>query len=125
MLHLAHNTVLDDSILTALNVLRNPPIPSKAGVFSWKLLVDRLPTLDALISRGVIPDPHGSCYSLCFDQDELVMHLFFLCRLSRIVWLYIQNWVDIAKIDSQVGVAHFHHELRIESRRDGDSKYLI
>ncbi|MCH94475.1 putative ribonuclease H protein, partial [Trifolium medium] len=42
---------LNPNVLTALQALWENDIPSKVGVFGWRLLLDKLPTRSALASR--------------------------------------------------------------------------
>lgn len=100
--------------------------PSMVGVFGWSLLLGRLPTCNALISRGVIMDPHGTCCPLCFNFDELVSHLFFLCRSAEHIWLEIHNWIGIAATNTQVGLVQFcYHEMKVDSKYAGKFNYII
>ncbi|KAK2351717.1 hypothetical protein QL285_096925 [Trifolium repens] len=43
---------LNPFVLTALQMLWENDIPSKVGVFGWRLLLEKLPTRAALASRG-------------------------------------------------------------------------
>jgi hypothetical protein len=50
--------------------------PSKVIAFTWQLLLDRIPTKNNLILRGIAYDS-GTVCPLCNGYDESSIHLFF------------------------------------------------
>lgn len=60
-------------------------IPSKISMFVWKLLWQKLATRDALVRRGIISTPHGTCY-ICslFSFWCVCLPLVFVNVLSHI-----------------------------------------
>lgn len=56
------------------------------ALFSWKLILDKLPTDEKTIVRGFhLP---SKC-SLCLKEDKTLYHLFFSCSCACNVW----NWL--------------------------------
>ncbi|MCH90431.1 ribonuclease H protein, partial [Trifolium medium] len=51
--------VLDADTITTVHKLWKNDIPSKVGVFGWRLLQDKLPTRAALASKGIITNSHA------------------------------------------------------------------
>lgn len=81
---------IDKDLQEALNRLWKRATPAKVGVFEWRVLLGRLPTRDALVSKGVVMDPHRSSCSLCFVLMESVDH-FVLSMQSFKVYLALDS----------------------------------
>lgn len=60
------------------------------------LLFDRLPTQVKLCQRGVINGSHNIVCPLCFDDENLVVQLFLLCRVSSHIWSASLNWTGFS-----------------------------
>lgn len=67
--------------------------PQKVLPCAWRLLKNRLPTLDNLIRRGV-PVQNSIC-KLCMEHDETTNHLFFFCKVFTLVWHAISALLQI------------------------------
>ncbi|KAJ0623822.1 putative reverse transcriptase zinc-binding domain-containing protein [Helianthus annuus] len=71
-------------------------VPPKCNIFAWRLELNRLPTYDALLSRGIV---HlGSACPLCGCEDESVTHLFISCRFADLIWLKVSRWCRVPPI---------------------------
>ncbi|XP_006588063.2 uncharacterized protein [Glycine max] len=71
----------------------NLNIPSRAVVFSWRLIKDRLHTRYNLLRRNVfIPD---QVCPLCGYYQEEAGHLFFNCKLTSGLWWESLRWSRI------------------------------
>ncbi|XP_075515984.1 uncharacterized protein LOC142550821 [Primulina tabacum] len=57
----------------------------------WLVAHSKLMTRDRM---GFLPD--HSCV-LCKDDLETVHHLFFSCKISKIIWNNVRNWLDMRK----------------------------
>lgn len=67
--------------------------PSKGIVFSWQLLLDRLPTRSNLVRRGVpLPERDLVCV-LCSVSSESVVHRFIICPAVLPVWYQASRWL--------------------------------
>lgn len=71
----------------------NKYVPSKVTAFSWRAVRNRLPTLDNLVSRGVLQGNTNSLCSGCHLAMETVSHLFFVCKLYSNMWIQLLHWV--------------------------------
>ena len=67
-------------------------IPGKANILLWRLLNNRLPTKDNLITRGV--SMASTDCPLCVMCMETLDHLMTSCSTSRVVNAYLLSWVD-------------------------------
>lgn len=62
------------------------PAPSKVVAFSWKLLLDRIPTKINLERRNFLPSSASLNCTLCGGGDESSAHIFFHCDVVLRVW---------------------------------------
>lgn len=72
---------LEESIQLAFSKLWRCDVPRKAIALSWRTLLNKLPTRDAL---------------LCFREEENASHLFCYYKKSLEVWNKILFWMDIS-----------------------------
>lgn len=70
-------------------------VPSKVGIFRWRLLLDRLPTRDALASRACLSGPHETSCLLCFSQLESISRLFYRCNVAKLMWKETCGWMGV------------------------------
>lgn len=70
--------------------------PRKTISSAWRLVKNRLPTLDNLLHRGVAV-PELIC-KLCQVDDECATHLFFTCNVSSQIWSVIFSWLGISLV---------------------------
>jgi hypothetical protein len=69
--------------------------PMKVKIFSWQLLLQRLPTRGNLSQRGVIRNtPHSQCV-WCHSELESEVHLFTKCEVAVEVWRAIHSWLGL------------------------------
>ena len=77
-------------VLQAVSRVWKSGAPSKVVVFSWQLLLDRIPTKLNLSHRGV-PRPVGGLG--CVFCDESSVHLFLSCLSILPVWYQVSRWL--------------------------------
>ncbi|MCH91770.1 LINE-1 reverse transcriptase like [Trifolium medium] len=77
------------------NFIWTSPAPTKAIIFSWQLLHNRIPTKDNLLSRGVINLDAGSNCVWCGEYQETANHLFLHCKVVLSVWYAIFKWLGV------------------------------
>nr|XP_043611474.1 uncharacterized protein LOC122583102 [Erigeron canadensis] len=65
-------------------------VPNKVNIFMWRLIMERIPTVDALKNRNCFL-PNEVCV-LCETDSKTVNHLFCSCGVATIVWQFIRNW---------------------------------
>ena len=80
-------------------------IPPRAGVFSWRLIKDRLPTRANLLRRNV-PIQDTMC-PLCGSQQEEAGHLFFNCKMTMGLWWESMRWSQVIGALSADPASHF------------------
>jgi hypothetical protein len=98
---------LDPNLLTAVQQLWLNDIPSKVNVFGWRLLLQRLPTKDALNHRGILIDPIDLPCTFCFTTKEDCNHLFFHCSFCSYIWRRVFNWLGHNPLNGIDGWEHF------------------
>ncbi|GLT81644.1 hypothetical protein SLE2022_000820 [Rubroshorea leprosula] len=81
-------------------------VPSKVGIFGWRLCLDRLPTRWNLRKRGVVLQEDGIVCGLCKEGVEDVNHLFCTCKEAWLVWVTVIKWwgVEVVMPDTVSGV---------------------
>lgn len=70
------------------------PAPSKAVAFSWKLLLNRIPTRENLELRNALPPEVSSLCVMCGFEAETANHLFLHCPMTSRVWRGLMRWLD-------------------------------
>ncbi|KAJ0570205.1 putative RNA-directed DNA polymerase [Helianthus annuus] len=67
--------------------------PIKVNFFTWRLALDRLPTLENLARRNI---QVGSLMcKFCGEMQETSEHLFISCGLSQSVWEFVRTWCQL------------------------------
>jgi len=62
-------------------------------VFSWQLLLDKIPTRGNLLRHGVpLPEREFGCV-LCEAPSESLVHLFIACPVALPVWYQVSRWL--------------------------------
>jgi len=74
------------------------PAPSKVVAFSWRALLNRIPTRSNLIRRNAIPTSVNSHCVFCNMVEESTNHLFLHCLETWKIWLQIQKWLEVCLI---------------------------
>jgi hypothetical protein len=71
------------------------PASSKVVMFSWQLFLNRIPTKDNLLVRGVLPQASGGRCVWCDHSLESANHLFLFCKVAHVVWYEIFKWIGL------------------------------
>ncbi|XP_058787437.1 uncharacterized protein LOC131661813 [Vicia villosa] len=78
----------------ALELIWKVEIPFRIKSFGWRLFVNRLPTKDLLVYRGInLTSTNLKCV-FCDLHLEDRDHIFFKCVVINYVWKEIAKWVD-------------------------------
>ncbi|KAF1868729.1 hypothetical protein Lal_00036167 [Lupinus albus] len=90
----------------------------KVLTFAWRLFQDRIPTMDALVKRGVtlLNDGDSLCV-LCKSHPETATHLFSSCNFSYSVWQLIYNWLGITSALPFSPINHYSSFLGLAKDR--------
>jgi len=67
--------------------------PSKVIVFSWQLLLDRIPTTSNLLGRGVSLPVDGVGCVFYDGSSESAVHLFLSCPSFFPMWYQVSRWL--------------------------------
>jgi hypothetical protein len=86
---------LDSNTTLALKKLWSTNVPSKASVFGWRMMLDKLPTKEALFNKGIITSNFERCCVFCSIEEEDIQHVFFKCHMINQVWDYIFKWMGV------------------------------
>ncbi|XP_058755156.1 uncharacterized protein LOC131628330 [Vicia villosa] len=78
----------------ALELLWKMEVPFKIKVFDWRLFMNRLPTKDLLMHRGINFTSSNLNCVFCDMHLKEMDHVFFKCNVIKIVWKEIASWVD-------------------------------
>lgn len=73
---------IPDRVEDVLSKVWRSYAPSKVVSLSWQLFLNRDPTRDNVLSRGVIQDLAKTTFPLSGDLQESVIHLFSRCFFS-------------------------------------------
>lgn len=68
--------------------------PSKVMAFTWKLLLDRIPTRANLEIRNCLSPEDGSNCIWCTTGRESSTHLFLHCVFAYDIWLSLMRWTN-------------------------------
>jgi len=93
---------------TSENLIWHTKVPVKVSILAWRLLRDRLPTKDNLLSRGIITGDIISCLAGC-GHVETIQHLFLHCDISSSLWQQVRLWIGVVGVDHQSIPDHFVH----------------
>jgi hypothetical protein len=85
---------LDATMVISLKKLWKNNVPSKISIFSWRLLLEKLPTREALFCKGIITNSLERGCVLCSNMEESVAHVFLHCHVTVAIWQHILGWMD-------------------------------
>ena len=80
--------------------------PLKVVAFSWKLLLDRIPTRSNLAKRNIIPTDNPTVCVFCDGAEETTTHLFLHCQVVRAVSVIIMRWLSFELVTPQNMLEH-------------------
>jgi hypothetical protein len=98
-----HSDTLDPNPVTVLNRLWLKDLPSKIGVFGWRLLQNKLATREDLFKKGILSDIINKFCVFCCCISENHNNLFFECPLACRVWTDIYGWLGLTPVNHEVG----------------------
>jgi hypothetical protein len=73
--------------------------PLKVSMLAWRLLRNRLPTKDNLVTRNIISHDTCLCVNGC-GTLETANHLFLSCPVFAPLWNLVRSWIGVVSIDS-------------------------
>ncbi|XP_076892117.1 uncharacterized protein LOC143543750 [Bidens hawaiensis] len=78
-------------------------VPIKINCFIWRLLLDRIATKWALSTRGIII-LEDVCCVFCGDSAETTQHMFVQCKVTKVIWSFILDWVKLPRRPNFISV---------------------
>jgi hypothetical protein len=69
----------------------------KVNIFIWRLFLNRLPTKENLLRRGVIEATQLPCVALCGESED-INHLFFRCDVYGRLWNLVSKWLGFVSV---------------------------
>ncbi|XP_058755548.1 uncharacterized protein LOC131628736 [Vicia villosa] len=91
----------------ALEMMWKMEVPFKIKAFAWRFFVNRLPTKDLLVYRGInFPTSNLNCV-FCNMHLEDKDHMFFKCDVIKVVWKEIDMWVDYPSWKEEESISFF------------------
>ncbi|KAK2414643.1 hypothetical protein QL285_037213 [Trifolium repens] len=91
---------LDDIKIHSLELMWKNNVPSKISIFGWRLLLEKLPTRDALFNKGIITSNIEKRCVFCSTHEESISHVFIHCSFSSTVWRKVLSWLGLGLINS-------------------------
>jgi hypothetical protein len=89
--------VFDRSTEIVFSRLWKGGVLSKVCAFSWKMLLNRIPTKENLHRRRMLQQQNLNCV-LCDLAVESTTHLFLHCDKAASVWYAIMKWLGLVII---------------------------
>ncbi|XP_058773193.1 uncharacterized protein LOC131647299 [Vicia villosa] len=91
----------------AFNLIWKAEVPFKIKAFGWRLFLNRLPTKDLLVYRGMnFTNANLNCV-FCDSHVEEADHLFFKCIVIKLVWKEIASWVGFSGWEEEECIPFF------------------
>jgi hypothetical protein len=98
---------LNSDTTLALKKLWSTNMPSKASIFGWRMMLDKLPTKEALFAKGIISNHFERCCVFCSIEVEDTLHVFLNCHMISQVWDCIFKWMGVQVISPSTVINHF------------------
>jgi hypothetical protein len=98
---------IDDNTVFSLKKLWKNNVPSKVSIFGWRLLLEKLPTREALFNKGVITNHLEKCCVFCFNMEESLNHCFIDCHVTATVWREVLLWMGTSQLFASNVQHHF------------------
>jgi len=98
-------------------------IPPAALSFAWRLLWDRLPSKDNLISRQIVLQ--NDLCPFCQSQVESASHLFFTCYKVMPLWWEFNSWVKEDRVLHSKPMDNFLQHCSLAGSRNSNRRRKI
>jgi len=79
-------------------------LPS-AQTTTWRVLINSITTKNNLLRRGVLLV--SSLCGLCGEEEKIVCHLFFKCKVAWRVWGLYLSWLGCFSVNHFDAKVHF------------------
>ena len=85
--------------------MEDQSFPKKALVTAWRILLDRIPTRQNLVVRGIMVN--SPLCVLCNQLVETTQHLFLDCIFAYRVWMLCYTWIGVMGAHNRDLCNHF------------------
>lgn len=85
--------------MTLVDDVWHKHIPPKVSLFVWRLLRNRLPTINSLLRRCILQLHDSACVFGC-GGPKTVTHLFLGCDIFSSLWAHAWHWLGISSLHS-------------------------
>ncbi|GLT55821.1 hypothetical protein SLA2020_289090 [Shorea laevis] len=106
------------------SLIWNPLMPSKVSFLIWRLFLNRLPTKENLLIRGVNQITNPDCV-FCGAHLEEVNHIFVKCRWSQQLWSRICYWWGYSFVSPDNALAMLHQLSSLQIPRKARSCWKL
>ena len=90
-------------------------------ITAWRVLIDRIPTREALVRRGM--QMESTVCALCRIKEESSQHLFIECVYAQRDWSLCQKWLGIVLVQNNEIKSHFEYSGQRKAKL-GLERYL-
>lgn len=70
-------------------------VASKVLIFGWTLILNKMFIRMESLKQGIIESVDNIVCSLCFLNEEDVIHLFCSCSYSNLIWFNFCVWIGV------------------------------
>ncbi|XP_058774343.1 uncharacterized protein LOC131648617 [Vicia villosa] len=70
-------------------------VPLKVKAFGWRCFINKVPTKDSLLFKGIIAYTSNLDCVFCADCNESLLYSFLSCRNAGIVWREMAEWIGL------------------------------
>ncbi|MBA0702123.1 hypothetical protein Goari_026919, partial [Gossypium aridum] len=116
-----------DDINFAFDKIWKLKVPSRVQNFLWMLTIDRIPTKEFLVKRGVKLQNISISCPWCERVPERADHFFFKCKFIEGFWYRIFNWWE-DEWESVEGFAEFYslcYNMKLKDDDHGNFDFSI
>lgn len=96
-------TTADDDIFSKI---WRAQAPLKVKVYTWRLILDRLPVIENLQKRNVANPMQPLC-NCCNSELETATHLFLECAEVKKIWYKIMAWIGVSWAEPRDVTGHW------------------
>ncbi|GKV36813.1 hypothetical protein SLEP1_g44904 [Rubroshorea leprosula] len=100
-----------------IKLLWNKTVPLKVAAFAWKVLQERIPTVDNLAKRGLHKEREEGLCVLCGVVPETKKHLLFTCKMAWEIWAACYEWWGIKVVSQENGWMHLEQHAGLFQRK--------
>ncbi|XP_058725811.1 uncharacterized protein LOC131597115 [Vicia villosa] len=98
--------VWPNQLSSLLKVMWELKIPPKMHIFAWRFFIEKIPSKDELLNRGVTCILNSDCV-FCGNHPEVFSHLFFNCHVVKEIWTQMYGWLGIEEVLNGVDFLDF------------------